>query len=245
MDGLYRVLIDGGYNIFDAENKRLLYKDGFIHFNRFVNGFAKVEYSGNLNYLKVNGELLLPKENSLDICDDFNRDGIAIVKTEQGYNYITSNGEFLCPDMFFTYVYHFHDDIAIVSYENGYNLLNKSGKLLYDSLFENIKYISREEVYNVEYKDGGFNVLNWNGEALSPVRLKRIEPYGFISRVELFDGRELRFNIETGLFYDAKGVNYRNPVDINNPSQEEQKIELTESMLRNIITEVIKDVYRI
>lgn len=245
MDGLYRVLIDGGYNIFDAENKRLLYKDGFTHFNRFVNGFAKVEYSGNLNYLKVNGELLLPKENSLDICDDFNRDGIAIVKTEQGYNYITSNGEFLCPDMFFTYVYRFHDDIAIVSYENGYNLLNKSGKLLYDTLFETIKYISREEVYNVEYKNGGFNILNCYGEALSPVRLKRIEPYGFIRRVELFDGRELRFNIETGLFYDANGVNYKNPVDVNKPSQEEPKVELTESMLRNIITEVIKDVYRI
>lgn len=246
IDGLYRVSVDDKYNVFDAENKRLLYKDWFTGFDRFQNGFAKVKNSESVNYLKVNGELLLPKENGLLACYNFNCDGIAGVKTEQGYNYITSNGEFLCPDIFFTEIYQFINDIAIVEIKDGYNLLNKSGKLLYDTPFKNLRHFSREEVYNVEYKDGGFNVLNSSGETLSPVRFKNMTLDSWYKRlVELFDGREFKFDVSTGLFYEINDVYYRNPVDINKPSQEEQKIELTESMLRNIITEVIKDVYRI
>ena len=178
-------------------------------------------------------------------CYSFDSDGIAGVKTEQGYNYITSNGEFLCPDMFFTDLYGFNNGIAIVGVEDGYNLLNKSGELLYDTSFKYIRYYNTYEFYTVGYKDGGCNLLNNFGKTLSPVRFKTMYGFGFVQRVELFDGREFNFDTRTCLFYDTNDTYNDNPVDINKPSQEEQKIELTESMLRNIITEVIKDVYRI
>ena len=87
--------------------------------------------------------------------------------------------------------------------------------------------------------------MNNFGKTLSPVRFKTMHDFGFVQRVELFDGREFNFDTRTCLFYDPNDTYNNNPVDINKPSQEEQKIELTESMLRNIITEVIKDVYRI
>ena len=245
IDGLYRVCIDDKYNVFDAENKRLLYKDWFTKFEKFQNGFAKVKNQKNVNYIKVNGEFLLPEENGLLDCYSFDSDGIAGVKTEQGYNYITSNGEFLCPDMFFTDLYGFNNGIAIVGVEDGYNLLNKSGELLYDTSFKYIRYYKTYEFYTVGYKDGGCNLLNNFGKTLSPVRFKTMYGFGFVQRVELFDGREFNFDTRTCLFYDTNDTYNDNPVDINKPSQEEQKIELTESMLRNIITEVIKDVYRI
>lgn len=245
IDGLYRVCIGDKYNVFDTENKRLLYKDWFTKFDRFQNGFAKVKNSKSVNYLKVNGEFLLPEENGLLDCYAFDSDGIAGVKTEQGYNYITSNGEFLCPDKFFTDLYGFNNGIAIVGVEDGYNLLNKSGELLYDTPFKNIRYHKSYEFYTVEYKDEGYNVLNNFGKTLSPVRFKIMYSLGFVQTVRLFDDRAFNFDVRTGLFYNTNDLYSRNPVDINNPSQEEQKIELTESMLRNIITEVIKDVYRI
>lgn len=245
VDGLYRVGIDDKYNVFDAENKRFLYKDWFTKFEKFQYGFAKVENSEGVNYLKVNGEFLLPNENGLLDCYRFGDDGIAGVKTKKGYNYITSNGEFLSPDKFFTDLYGFNDGIAIVGVEDGYNLLNKSGKLLYNTPFKDIRYYKSYEFYIVEYKDGGHNVLNNFGETLSPVRFQNMFSLGFVQTVRLFDGREFNFDTRTGLFYNTNDYYSKNPVDINKQSHEEPKIELTESMLRNIITEIIKDVYRI
>lgn len=247
---LYRVKIGRKYNILDAENKRLLYKEWFKDFGCFDNGFAVVKYGDNINFMKLNGELLLDYNNPIIDVNSFTEYGLAAIKTVQGINFLTSNGELLCPNIFFSDATSFNENgIAIVKLKDdkGYNFLKPDGTLLCDNNFKNITKFNSRNVSIVEFmNNGGYNVMNSKGVMISPVPLKDITSFDYmgVSRVVLFDGREFKLDTD-GLFYNINDTYCDNPIDIDNPQSHEPKIELTETTLRNIITEVIKDVYRI
>lgn len=244
---LYRVKIGRKYNILDAENKRLLYKEWFKDFGDFDNGFAVVKYGDNINFMKVNGELLLDYNNPIIDANTFTEYGLAAIKTVQGINFLTSNGELLCPNIFFSDATSFNENgIAIVKLKDdkGYNILKPDGTLLYDNNFKNITKVNRRNVSIVEFmNNSGYNVINSKGVMISPVPFKDITSFDYtgVSRVVLFDGREFKLDTD-GSFYDINDTYCDYPIDIDNPQSKEPKIELSETILRNIITEVIKDI---
>ena len=160
------------------------------------------------------------------------KDGFAIVKLNNKYNFINTNGQ-LISNTWFDSCYNFSKGFAIVKSNNKYNFINTNGQLISNTWFDCCFNFS--EGFACVKLNNKYNFINTNGQLISNT--------WFDSCTEFYDGfacvylnGKYNFINTNGQIVESKGRKNKHII-----ITEEQEKALKESILLNSFPEDIAD----
>ena len=141
-------------------------EDIFDKVGGWENDVACVKHNG-LNNL-INTKLQLISNEWFDECH-LPKNGFSVVKKDNQYNYINTEGKILSPSQWFDWVGNFNGGFTRVKLnEKGWNFINQKGEIAFpNQWFDNV-YSFSEGFAKVYLNGKGWNFINQNGELLSP-----------------------------------------------------------------------------
>ena len=138
-DGYARVELDNKQNLIDKEGN-FVYNEPvyqwFDYCDDFYRGWAKVKLDDKWNFIDTEGNFLYykPLDQWFDECDDlyefdYINECYALVKYYGRYNWITTKGRLLSPNIWFDYCSDFDDDYAQVELNDKRYIIDAEGNL--------------------------------------------------------------------------------------------------------------------
>ena len=117
---------------------------------------------------KLENALSLAKKgdfSGFDNIDNFDENGISIVRLNDKFNFIDTNGNLLSKQ-WFDYIYEFENGIAMVELNYKWNFIDINGKVLSKQWFDDIGYFDRNGIAKVKLNNK-WNLIDTNGKLVS------------------------------------------------------------------------------
>ena len=156
-DGWARVEKDGKYNYINEKGELYSSNKWYREASDFYNGVASAIERGSAYYTYIGKGITGFDDKKMLKAGPFEGD-YAVVKTEQGYNVVNRNGDYILPE-FYDYIDNFSCDRAVVGKNNLYNYImihNNSASFLSEKWFTSASAFKNGYAKVEEYDDAGY-----------------------------------------------------------------------------------------
>ena len=156
-DGWARVEKDGKYNYINEKGELYSPNKWYGEASDFYNGVAFAIERGSAYYTYIGKGITGFDDKKMLKAGPFEGD-YAVVKTEQGYNIVNRNGDYILPE-FYDYIDNFSCDRAVVGKNNLYNYImihNNSSSFLSEKWFTSASAFKNGYAKVEEYDDAGY-----------------------------------------------------------------------------------------